>query len=170
MMDPFIVCLIIVVCISIGLLVGLLSQNILPSHHQDAPSKDTVMIAAGMLATLTALVLGLLVSSAKGSFDTTNTGIASAGTKIILFDRTLANYGPETNEVRHQLRQTIAGAIDRIWFSQKTNPDGSPAAESGTGMDTIQRKLNELTQKTKCRNSFSCKPARWPMISHKPAS
>ena len=98
MMDPFIVCLIIVVCISIGLLVGLLSQNILPSHHQDAPSKDTVMIAAGMLATLTALVLGLLFSSAKSSFDAMNTAIASAGAKIIMFDRILANYGREARK------------------------------------------------------------------------
>ena len=76
MMDPLIVGLISVVCISIGLLVGLLLQNFLPAHHLEEASKDTVKIGAGMLATLTALVLGLLVSSAKSSFDAMNTAIA----------------------------------------------------------------------------------------------
>ena len=154
MMDPLIVGLISVVCISIGLLVGLLLQNILPAHHQDAASKDAVKIGAGMLATLTALVLGLLVSSAKSSFDVMNTAIASAGAKIIMFDRTLANYGPETNDVRHQLRQIVAGAIDRIWSSKKTSLGGLRAAESGTGVETIQMKLNEHTPKNKAQEQL----------------
>src|SRR5215831_20469260 len=110
MMD-LIVGLISAACISTGLLVGVLLQNFLPRQHLDAASKDTVKFGAGMLATLTALVLGLLVSSAKSSFDAINTAIASAGAKIIMFDRILANYGPETNEVRNQLRETVAGAI-----------------------------------------------------------
>src|SRR5262245_30613111 len=144
-MDPLIVALISVVCISTGLLVGLLLQNILPTHHLDAASQDSVKIGAGMLATLTALVLGLLVSSAKSSFDAMNTAIASAGTKIIMFDRVLAHYGPEANEVRHQLRQTVAGAIDRIWSSKRTSPGGLRAAESGGGVEAIQMKLTGLT-------------------------
>src|SRR5262245_59236501 len=153
-MDPSIVGLMSVVCISVGLLVGVFLQNILPPHHLDAASKDTVKVGAGMLATLTALVLGLLVSSAKSSFDAMNTAIASAGAKIIMFDRTLANYGPEANEARHQLRQTVAGAIDRIWSIKKTTPGGLRAAESGTGVETIQIKLNELTPRNKAQEQL----------------
>ena len=114
MMD-LIVALIGVACISIGLLAGMLLQNILPAHHLNEASKDTVKIGAGMLATLTALVLGLLVSSAKSSFDAMNTAIASGGAKIIMLDRTLANYGAEAQGTRQQLRESVAGAIDRIW-------------------------------------------------------
>src|SRR5215471_21824028 len=94
--------------ISMGLLVGLLLQNILPAHHLDADSKDAVKIGAGMLATLTALVLGLLVSSAKSSFDAVNTAIASGGAKIIMLDRTLAKYGAEAQGTRQQLRESVA--------------------------------------------------------------
>jgi hypothetical protein len=111
-MDPLIVGLISVVCISIGLLVGLFLQNILPAHHLNAASKDTVRIGAGMLAILTALVLGLLVSSAKSSFDAMNTAIASGSAKVVMLDRVLANYGPEANEARQQLRRSIAGRSD----------------------------------------------------------
>ncbi len=63
-------------CIFGGVLLGMLLQKVLPEHHLDTPSKDTVKVGAGMLATLTALVLGLLVSSAKSSFDAMNAGIA----------------------------------------------------------------------------------------------
>src|SRR5262249_44942517 len=147
MMD-LIVGLISLACISTGLLAGVLLQNCLPRHHLDAASKDTVKIGAGMLATLTALVLGLLVSSAKSSFDAINTAIASAGAKIIMFDHVLANYGPETNEARHQLRQSVKDGIDRIWSSNKTSPGGLRAAESEPAVWMIQMKLNQLTPRT----------------------
>ena len=61
---------------------GMWLHKILPERHLDAASKDTIKLGAGLLATLAALVLGLLVSSAKSSFDAMNTGIAQAGAKI----------------------------------------------------------------------------------------
>src|SRR5207248_1839890 len=82
-------------CVFGGVLLGMLLQKVLPEHHLDTPSQDTVKVGAGMLATLTALVLGLLVSSAKSSFDAMNAGIAQAGAKVILFDHILADYGPK---------------------------------------------------------------------------
>jgi len=140
--------------ISMGLLVGLLLQNILPAHHLDADSKDAVKIGAGMLATLTALVLGLLVSSAKSSFDAVNTAIASGGAKIIMLDRTLANYGADAQGTRQQLRESVAGAIERIWSSKKNSPSGLRAAESETGVQTIQMKLDELKPENDVQRQF----------------
>ncbi len=95
-------------CVFGGVLLGMLLQKVLPEHHLDTPSKDAVKVGAGMLATLTALVLGLLVSSAKSSFDAMNAGIVQAGAKVILFDHILADYGPETKDAREQLRHTVA--------------------------------------------------------------
>src|SRR6266481_895848 len=102
-------------CIFGGVLLGVLLQKVLPEHHLDTASKDTVKLGAGMLATLTALVLGLLVSSAKSSFDAMNAGIAQTGAKSILGDQMLGNDGPETKEFREQLRNTVASTIERIW-------------------------------------------------------
>jgi hypothetical protein len=153
-MRDLIVALISFACISAGLLVGLLLQNVLPSHHLDAASKDTVKIGAGMLATLTALVLGLLVSSAKSSFDAVNTAIALGGTKIIMLDRVLANFGTEASEARQRLRESVASAIDRIWSRKKNNPSGLHAAESGTGLQTIQMRLDALTPENKVQQEL----------------
>ena len=141
-------------CIFGGVLLGMLLQKVLPEHHLDTPSKDTVKVGAGMLATLTALVLGLLVSSAKSSFDAMNAGIAQTGAKIILFDHILADYGPETKEVREQLRHTVASVIERIWPEQKGDVGGLRALESVDAAETLQAKLRELTPKNDLQKSL----------------
>src|SRR5262249_3612019 len=91
-------------CIFSGALVGLLLQRLFPSHHLSKETQDVVKLSAGTIATLTALVLGLLVSSAKSSFDTMNNGIVQSSAKIIVLDRALARYGPETKPAREQLK------------------------------------------------------------------
>ena len=72
-----------------------------------------------MIATLAALVLGLLVSSAKNSFDAMNTAITQGGAKIIQLDRVLATYGPETKDAREQLRRAVVAGIEMFWPEEK---------------------------------------------------
>ncbi len=98
------IALISLACLSGGILLGAILRAFLPEHHLRDDSKDVVKTAAALIATLAALVLGLLVSSAKSSFDTMNSGVTQAGAKIILLDRVLARYGPEAKEVRDLLR------------------------------------------------------------------
>jgi len=133
-------------CIFGGALLGMWLHKVLPEHHLDDASKDTVKLGAGLLATLAALVLGLLVSSAKTSFDAMNTGIAQAGAKVLLADHMLADYGPETTNVREQLRQIVASSIDRIWPEEKGRTGGLRAVESLIDAGKLYKaKLRELT-------------------------
>src|SRR4249919_2069107 len=87
-------------CIFTGALLGLALQRFLPSHHLSKETQDVVKLSAGTIATLTALVLGLLINSAKGSFDTINNSIVQTSVKIIVLDQALATYGPETKPAR----------------------------------------------------------------------
>jgi hypothetical protein len=145
-MSSLIIGLISAACIFGGALLGIWLHRVLPEHHLDVASKDTVKLGAGLLATLAALVLGLLVSSAKSSFDAMNTGIAQAGAKILLLDHMLADYGPETKNVREQLRQIAASSIDRIWPEEKGKTGGLRAAESLDDAGKLfKTKLRELT-------------------------
>ena len=141
-------------CIFGGVLLGMLLQKVLPQHHLESDSKDTVKVGAGMLATLTALVLGLLVSSAKGSFDAMNAGIAQTGAKVLLVDHILADYGPETKEVREQLRHSVASVIERVWPEKKSASGGLRAMESVDEAKTLQVKLRELTPKNDLQKSL----------------
>src|SRR5438067_7980702 len=118
-------------CIFGGALLGLLLQGLIPEHHLRDTSKDTVKVVAGMIATLSALVLGLLVSSAKSSFDTTSNAMIQNGAKIILLDRALAAYGPETKDVREQLRRAVAAGIEMFWPEEKNAGSGMTGFERG---------------------------------------
>jgi hypothetical protein len=61
------------------MLIGMFLRVVLPEHHLSDESKDAVKLGIGMIATLAALVLGLLIASAKGSFDTMNKGLVETG-------------------------------------------------------------------------------------------
>ena len=135
-------------CIFGGALLGLFLQSLLPEHHLRDTSKDTVKLAAGTIATLSALVLGLLVGSAKSSFDATNTAITQSGAKIILLDRVLANYGPETKDAREQLRRAVAAGIEMFWPEEKNRGSGMTGFERANAMEVLQAKLRTLTPAT----------------------
>jgi hypothetical protein len=90
-------------------------RRYLPEDHLSADSKDAVKLAMGLVATMTALVLGLLVSSAKGTYDTTRSEVIQMAAKVAFLDRVLALYGPEAAEARGELRGVVADAARRIW-------------------------------------------------------
>ena len=83
-----------------------------------------------------------------------NAGIAQTGAKIILFDHILADYGPETKDVREQLRHTVASVIERIWPEKKGGVGGLRALESVDAAKTIRAKLREFTPKNDLQKSI----------------
>ena len=93
-------------------------QPIVPEHHLNAESKDVVKLGTAVIATMSALVVSLLLASAKGSFDTRNREYTQMSANIILLDRLLSHYGSETKEVRDLLRRSALDAVNRIGSSQ----------------------------------------------------
>ena len=114
---------------------GILAMRIskaMPEHHLTSETKDTVKLAMGLVATMTALVLGLLVASAKSTYDNANTSITTNAAKIVLLDRLLAHYGPEADPVRGMLKRSAERMTAVLWPS--SNPHGvqlDPRAASG---------------------------------------
>lgn len=143
-MSPLAISLIAFGCIFGGMLLGMFLRGVLPEHHLSEDSKDVVKLGTGMIAMLTALVLGLLIASAKGSFDTLNRGLVETGSKIILLDRVMANYGPETKEVRDQLRRSVASAIEQIWSKERIEKTET-VLNPRTGLEALQDKLRQLS-------------------------
>jgi len=112
--------MILLVTILFVLFVGaaLLGRNVrgyLPEDHLSADSRDAVKLAMGLVATMTALVLGLLVSSAKDGYDTKRSEVIQMAAKVAFLDRVLSVYGPEAAQARGELRDAVADAIRRIW-------------------------------------------------------
>jgi Trk-type K+ transport system membrane component len=112
--NPLAVSLIAFGCIFGGMLFGMFLRTMLPEHPLSNDSKDVLKLGIGMMATLAALVLGLLIASAKGSFDTIKSGFTNTCSKIMLLDRVMAAYGPETREARDVLRRAVASTIAQV--------------------------------------------------------
>ena len=119
-MSSLAIALIVFICVFASGLLGLYLRSSLPEHHLSEDSLGVVKLGAGLIATLAALVLGLLIASAKSSFDQINEEFTQTATKVVMLDRTLARYGPETKDARELLRRAYASAMDAM-FSREGN-------------------------------------------------
>jgi hypothetical protein len=135
------------VCTFSGALLGLFLRSVLPEHHLTDKTRDAVKVGTGLIATLTALVLGLLISSAKSSFDVMSDEIKQSGARVIFLDRTLARYGPETKEARDLLRFSLVSAFTLLWPEDKTVHADLKSVEKSTGIDKMLDKLRTLSPK-----------------------
>ena len=98
-----------------GIFLGALLRRTLPKRHLDEHAKDVVRLGAGLVATIAALVLGLLIAAAKGSFDTQSTHLKHITADLILLDNILAQYGPEARPIREEMRSTVGPFADQLW-------------------------------------------------------
>jgi hypothetical protein len=117
----------------------------LPEHHLNGDSKAVVQLGMGLVVTTSALVLGLLVSSAKSFYDAQGTELTQLSTNVVLLDRTLAHYGSETAEERGILRKTVALVIEQMWSK---NPSGLSLLDPGkASAEILYDKLLQLSPK-----------------------
>ena len=121
-------------CVFGGALVGMSLRSVLPEHHLSTESKDVVKLGIALIATMAALVLSLLLASAKSSFDTRNQEFVQMAANIVLLDRLLAHYGAEATSARESLRGSVEGALAQIWpdenFHAKNLAPASAAPEA----------------------------------------
>jgi hypothetical protein len=134
---------IVFVCVFGGAMLGLILRAALPQHHLSSDTKDVVKLGMGLVGTMTALLLGLLVASAKSSYDTEKSGLIQMSAKVIFLDRLLAAYGPEAHEARSTLRGSFARAIARIWPRERSGTAQlDPSASGAEGLLTQLQMLS----------------------------
>jgi len=143
-MHSWAIALITLVCVCGAALLGLFVQQRLPRHHLADDSKDVVKLVTGLIATLSALVLGLLIASAKSSFDAVNDGFRDVAARVILLDRVLAQYGPDAKDIRVQIRSTLAGRIDALFPDERTPGAATNALRGSAALEAVQERIRAL--------------------------
>ncbi len=171
---------IIFACILGATVLGMLLRALLPEEHLSDQSKDVIRLGMGLIGTMTALVLGLLVASAKGSFDTQRNGLAQLSGNVIYLDRLLAHYGPEAKETRALLRSSVADMLQRTWPEE--NPQAGQATEKGGTegrYEGLYEKIQELAPKNDTQRAlqaqalkaaFDMGQARWLLFAQQGSS
>jgi hypothetical protein len=132
---------VVLACTFGGAVIGLFLRKALPGHHLDSDSRDTIKVGIGLIATMTALLLGLVTASAKSSFDAMDTTVKQTAIQILTLDRLLARYGPETNEIRQGLKQGVGARIDMIWPQDSAKPVSVNPMPSGSAPTDAIRSL-----------------------------
>jgi hypothetical protein len=169
---------IIFACILGGALLGMVLRGLLPEKHLSAETKDLVKLGMGLVGTMTALVLGLLIASAKASFDAQRSGVAQLSGNLIFLDRTLAHYGPEAKEVRELLRASVADMIDRTWPAEAGQTGQASSGTEGR-YEALYEKIQELSPRTDAQRALQAQAlktaadigqARWLLFAQKGSS
>ena len=98
-----------------GILAGGWVQGRLPEHHLSSDSKEVVKLSMGVMGTLAALVLGLLVASTQSSYSARQSEINQLTAYVIQLDNLLDQYGKDAESARVSLRNAVPQVADRIW-------------------------------------------------------
>src|SRR5262249_9044921 len=131
-------------CIFGGVVLGMFLQTVLPEHHLGPDSKDVVKVGMGLIATMAALVLGLLTGSAKASFDTLDGEVKQMAATVILLDRTVAQHGPETQDVRDRIGRAIAYKLAVTWPEDASAARVDPS-ENNPAVEGIEEAIRALS-------------------------
>ncbi|HTR09625.1 MAG TPA: hypothetical protein VMJ11_23810 [Paraburkholderia sp.] len=153
------VSLIVFACVFCSAVLGMYLHGRLPDHHLNDESMGVVKLTIGLIATLAALVLGLLISSAKSSFDTVNGEVTRDAANVILLDRILAQYGPQTDDLRVLLKQSVARGVQIISSNDRAQIASLHTLDAYKRGETFQRKLQELTPQNDMQRRLQARAA-----------
>ncbi len=153
-MNAWVTSLIVFACISGGVLLGIFLRNTLPGHHLNPDTRDVVRLCTGLIGTIAALVLSLLIASAKSSFDTRSNQVQQLTANVIMLDELLAQYGPGASAARDLMRPAIVKLTDRIWREDASDiAKGSPFEASRETRELL-KKIQDLTPGNDAERNF----------------
>jgi hypothetical protein len=140
------------VCVFGGALLGMFLRTVLPKHHLESETKDVVKLGMGLVGTMAALILGLLVSSAKGNYDAQSAELTQVSANILMLDRVLSHYGPEANAPREALKVAAVRGLDTTW--SKTHRRPSQVDSGPHGNESLYEIIHELSPKDEAQRSL----------------
>ena len=136
------IALLVLACIFGASLLGMLMRPALSQHHLTADTKDSVKLGMGLVGTMAALILGLLVAAAKSAYDTEKNEVTQMAAKLVFLDRVLANYGPESADTRVVLRRMVEGSISRMWPDERSHH--AQLEPIGSGAEEVHKAIQKL--------------------------
>jgi hypothetical protein len=135
------------ICLFGAALVGILVRDRLPAHHLDAESKDVIRLSTAVVATLSALALGLLIASANTVYNNAEAELRTSAARLLLLDQVMAHYGPETAGARSRLHRLVEYRLVQGWGTAADQAGNEPYDEN-QGIEPVQGELRNLVPAT----------------------
>jgi hypothetical protein len=141
-------------CIFAGTFLGMFVRNKLPGHHLSGDTKDVVRLGTGLIATISGLVLGLLIGSANSSYETQDGLVRQLTANAVLLDATLGLYGPEAQSTRSGLRRALAILADRLWSKNDSVSGKGEVFEASTAGLALYDAILKLSPQNDAQRSL----------------
>jgi hypothetical protein len=135
-------------------------RSALPPPHFTKESQDIVRLGMGLVATMTALLLGIVTASARSSFDEHNAEVRNSAISVLTLDRHLARYGPDTRPTRELIKRAVAFRVENTWPEQRTVGDGYGAVISTMQVEDIENQILALTPQNDTQRWFKSEALR----------
>jgi Protein of unknown function (DUF4239) len=145
------------VSIASGGALGMALRARLPGAHLNPETKEVVRLGTGLLATLAAVLISLMIASAKKSYDTQDMHFRQLSAHLVLADQLLSRYGPEAAEIRKMMRQAVPAAIDRIWHEKATSAPQSNAFSANSVAEQFNAAIDGLTPATDAQRAIKAR-------------
>jgi hypothetical protein len=156
-MSPLLTSLIAFACIFGGAFLGIYIRRRLPDRHLSGDTRDIVRQGTGLIATLASLVLGLLIASANGKFETESSQVEQLTANVVLLDGILKLYGPETDGIRTSLRREVTVMADRIWRENSSGDRRTRTFEPADLGISLYSEVLKLPPKTETQRLLQAK-------------
>ncbi|ATU95869.1 DUF4239 domain-containing protein (plasmid) [Phyllobacterium zundukense] len=145
---------IVFICLSLAAMLGMVLRERLPDHHLSTESRDAIKLATAVVGTLSALALGFLIASAKTTFDDAEAELRTSVARLVLLDRVMAHYGPETATARRMLAELVEIRLRKAWGGRDDDQPATGGAMSDRGIEVVQDELRALSPDTDARGSL----------------
>lgn len=156
-MTPLATSLIVFACMFGVALAGMFLKRRLPEHHLKSDSTDVVKLGMGTMATLAAIVLGLLIATAKGAYDQQNGAVQEFAAKVLMLDRLLAKYGPETKDARELLKGAVSATVEHLWPEGSAGSVNLAPGEARAAGEAMYDKIAELSPKDDAQRALKAR-------------
>jgi hypothetical protein len=119
-------------------LVGLVLLRHLPERHSVEKSRDMIGAVIGLVTLLLALVLGTVVGSSYGFYATQKAEVETLATRAVQLDLALAEYGPDTDPLRKQLKAGMVGAYNLFWGPNRISDSHTPNLKAAAALPNLR--------------------------------
>jgi hypothetical protein len=133
---------------------GTFVRSWLPPPHLTKESQDVVRLGMGLVATMTALLLGLVTASAKSNFDAQDNAIRNSAANVLTLDRYLARYGRETAPTRNLIRSAVAYRVEMLWATNGRASSGVDHSNQTPAIEEIENQILRLSPQTDAQRWF----------------
>ena len=128
----------------VGAVIGLVLHRVVPKAHLTKDTQDVVRLGTGMLSVMASLVLGLLIATAKTTYDRTEHDIRSYAAELILLNETLRDYGNDAAAPRALLRKYTAMLLEDSWPVSAARPAQLENEASGAMLEHVREAIRAL--------------------------